>query len=243
MSSCTPPRWRGKGARGTLGRFARVRCAIVQHDPMSSRVKIDRVFPDKAIIGKAVRLLKRGELVAFPTDTLYGLGADPRLPAAVERLFNVKGRTADSAMPLIAAEIAQVETTAGFLTPLARKLAKRFWPGPLTLVIEALPELDPRLLAGGTTVAIRVPDHVVARALSAALGYPITATSANRTGASAPTTAVEVVRALGEDVALVLDAGPTIGGQPSTIVDVRSNEPLLFRDGVVPWDRVVQSLA
>ena len=210
---------------------------------MSRWVKIDRVFPDMAIIGKAVRLLKRGELVAFPTDTLYGLGADPRLPAAIERLFHVKDRTVDSAIPLIAAEISQVETVARFLTPLARKLAKRFWPGPLTLVIDALPELHPRLLAGGTTVAIRVPDHVVARALPAALGYPVTATSANRTGAGAPVTAGEVVRALEEDIALVLDAGPTLGGQPSTIVDVRSNEPVLFRDGVVPWDRVVQSLA
>ena len=196
-----------------------------------------------AIIGRAARLLESGELVAFPTDTLYGLAADPRRPAAVERLFRVKGRAADAAIPLIASEVSQVETTAGPLTPLARRLARRFWPGPLTLVIDALPELDPRLLAGGTTVAIRVPAHVVARALPAALGYPVTATSANRTGADAPATVVDVVRALGADVALVLDAGPIQGTQPSTIVDARGDEPVLLRDGVVPWDRVVQSLA
>ena len=216
---------------------------MVQRDPTSSRVKVDGAAPDMEIIGRAARLLEGGQLVAFPTDTLYGLAADPRRSGAIERLFRVKGRAADAAIPLIAAAVSQVEATAGTLTPLARRLARRFWPGPLTLVIDAAPELDPCLLAGGTTIAIRVPAHAVARALPAVLGYPVTATSANRAGADAPVTAAEVVHALGADVALVLDAGPTPGGQPSTIVDARGDEPLLLRDGMVPWDRVVQSLA
>lgn len=188
---------------------------------------------------RAARLLADGRLVAYPTDTLYGLAVDPRRADAVERLFRAKGRPAAMAVPLIAASMEQVARDAGRLTPLARALAQRFWPGPLTLVVAASAALSPRLLGGGATVAVRVPDHAVARALAAALGHPVTATSANRSGAPPATTAAAAAEAVGRDLACVLDAGPSDGTSPSTIVDARGTAPLLLRPGAVEWDHVL----
>ncbi len=206
------------------------------------RLPIDPLAPAPAAVEQAVRVLRGGGLVAYPTDTLYGLGADPRRAEAVERLFRAKGRAAEKAVPLIAGDLRQVERQVGVLTRLARRLARRFWPGPLTLVIEAAPTLDSRLLAQGDTVAVRVPDLPLARALPQALGGPLTATSANRAGATPPTTAAATVTALASAVALVLDGGPTTAAEPSTIVDARGASPVLLRPGVVAWDRVLESL-
>ena len=212
-------------------------------DPTPIRLPVDPLAPAAAAVEEAVRVLRGGGLVAYPTDTLYGLGADPRQPEAVERLFRAKGRAADKAVPLVAADLRQVERQVGVLTPLARRLAERFWPGPLTLVIEAAPMLDSRLLAQGETVAVRVPDLPLARALAQALDAPLTATSANRAGAPPPATAAATAAALASAVALVLDGGPTAAGEPSTIVDARGASPVLLRRGVVAWDRVLESPA
>ena len=198
--------------------------------------RIDRLRP-------AADALAAGHLVGYPTDTLYGLAADPRHPAAVERLFHVKRRPAGMAIPLVAADLAQVEAGVGSLTPVGRRLAQRFWPGPLALVVDASSALDHRLLGEGRTVAVRVPASAVARALARLFDYPITATSANRSGYAAATTAAEVVEIFGTTLDVVLDAGPTPGAAPSTIIDARGDAPRLLREGVVPWDRVLQSLA
>ena len=211
-------------------------------DPTPLRRHIDPVSPEPETIQQAVRVLLDGRLVAYPTDTLYGLAADPRQPRAVERLFQAKRRSPDMAIPVIGATVEQIETCAGPLSPVARQLAKRWWPGPLTLIIDASPTLDRRLLGGRDSVAVRVPDQAVARALARELRYPVTATSANRTGVPAPMTAAEAATAMGAVVALVLDAGASEGSAPSTIVDARGDTPILLRPGVVTWDRVVQSL-
>ena len=211
--------------------------------PTPIRISVDRLSPALDAVEEAVRALRGGQLVAYPTDTLYGLAADPRLASAVKRLFQAKRRPLEAAVPLIGADLEQVEAYAGPLTPLGRRLADQFWPGPLTLIIAAAPALDRRLLAGGESVAVRVPDHAVARALAERLDHPVTATSANRTGEPAPMNAAEAATALGSAIALVLDAGPTEGSVPSTIIDARGDEPVLIRAGVVTWDRVVQSLA
>ncbi len=205
------------------------------------RIPIDPLAPASAAVDEAVRVLRGGGLVAYPTDTLYGLGADPRRTDAVERLFRAKGRAAEKAVPLVAGDLRQVERRVGVMTRLARRLARRFWPGPLTLVIEAAPTLDSRLLAQGATVAVRVPDLPVARVLAQALDAPLTATSANRSGETPPTTAAATVTALASALALVLDGGPT-AAEPSTIVDARGAFPVLLRPGVVAWDRVLESL-
>ncbi len=186
--------------------------------------------------------LADGLLVAYPTDTVYGIAADTGRIKAIERVFRAKGRSSDLAIPLIAATIDQVASDVGRLTPLAKRLADRFWPGPLTLVLRAVVGLDPRLLGGRDSVAVRVPDHAVARGLAAALGRPITATSANRSGGSPGLSAQEVKEMLGPELHLVLDGGRARGDVPSTIVDVRGAKPVLIRSGVVPWKRVLQSL-
>lgn len=198
--------------------------------------------PDPAVIDAAVRILREGGIVAFPTDTLYGLAVDPRVDAAAARLFRVKRRMEGEALPLIAANLDQA-LAAGEFTAQALRLARAFWPGPLTLVVLARPGLSPRVLAGGTTLGIRVPAHPAARALAGGLGGPITATSANLSGRPPVATAAALDPALAAALDAVLDAGPAPGGPASTIVDVTREPPRLLRAGAVAWDRVLRSAA
>jgi L-threonylcarbamoyladenylate synthase len=184
--------------------------------------------------------LSREGVVAYPTDTLYGLGADPRSAAAVARLYRIKGRAVDQAIPLIASDRAQLEACGAVLSPLGARLAEALWPGPLTLVIDAWPGLDAALLAGGDGVAVRVPAHDVARALARGLGHPITSTSANRSGEPATPDPDAVAAAIGPDLDGLVDAGRAPGGPASTIVDARGRAPRLLRAGVVPWERVLE---
>jgi L-threonylcarbamoyladenylate synthase len=210
---------------------------------MPTRWLVSPGSPDEAVLHEVVARLRRGAVVAFPTDTLYGLGADPWNRAAIARIFALKGREAAQAIPLVAADRAQVEAAIGPLPPLGRALADAFWPGPLSLVVPAPPEVPRELLGGGSTVAVRVPAHAVARALAARLGRPLTATSANRSQAPPARDADEAERALGADLDGIVDAGPAPGGPPSTLVDVTGEAPRLVRAGAVPWERVVQFLA
>jgi L-threonylcarbamoyladenylate synthase len=198
---------------------------------------------DRNALRLAAGAIAGGRIVAFPTDTLYGLAVDPRDAAAVASLAAAKGRGAGQALPLIAADRAQIELTIGPLNILAARLADVFWPGPLSILLPAPAAMVPDVHAGSGTVAVRVPAHAVARGLAATVGFPITATSANRSGESPAATGDEVERALGAVVAVLLDAGPTPGGDPSTIVDVTGAEPRLVRDGAVSWARVLESLA
>lgn len=203
-------------------------------------LKVDPRDPDPAVIRQAGEMIRDGLVVAYPTDTLYGLAVDPRNGAAVRRLFDLKGRPETSPLTLIAADLSQVRA-AGALTSVAERLATRWWPGPLTLLIESHAIVARETLAGGTTVGIRVPNDRVATALARDAGFCITATSANRSGATAAATPAAVVAAL-PDVDAVLDAGPAPGGPPSTIADASQRVPTLVRAGVVPWDRVLRSL-
>ena len=185
-------------------------------------------------------MIRDGLIVAYPTDTLYGLAVDPRNAAAVQRLFALKGRPETSALTLIAADVAQARQAA-HLTPAAERLARAWWPGPLTIVLPAEPVLAPAALAGGRTVGVRVPDHAVAVALAQEASFAITATSANRSGASPPASA-DAVRAALPGVDAVLDAGAAPGGHPSTIVGAIDGDVTLIRPGAVPWERVLRSL-
>jgi len=209
---------------------------------MSILRRVSAVVPDADVLREAAAVLTAGGIVAYPTDTFYGLAVDPRDGIAVRRLFAAKGRASQAAVPLIAADADQVEAHVGELSAMARRLADAFWPGPLALVIPAGSRLAAELHAGRGTVAVRVPAHAVAVGLARAAGHPITATSANRSGDPPAREAAEVVTAMGDAVALVLDAGACAGGLPSTIVDVTAGEPRLVRAGAVPWDRVLRSL-
>lgn len=206
------------------------------------RVTISPTRPEPRVLAVAARVLSHGGLAIFPTDTLYGLAADPRNPAGVDRVFRLKGRMAAQALPLVAASLEQVERSLGGVSGRTRRLAERFWPGPLTLVVNAGPEVAMAVLGLEGTVAVRVPAHAVARGLGASLGFPVVSTSANRTGQPAPATAGDAIAALGGDVDVVLDAGPVAGGAPSTIVDARGDEVRLIRAGAIPFSLVLEAL-
>ncbi len=191
-------------------------------------------------IAEAVEVLRAGGIVAYPTDTLYGLAVDPRREDAVARLFRAKGRAPASAVALIAAALDQV-CAAGELGPEHLRLAAAFWPGPLTMVVPAHSAIARSALGGGSTVGIRVPAHPVARALAYAHGYCITATSANRSGEPPASSADEVASAMATEIDLLLDAGPSPGGLPSTLIEWCAGEFVLRRAGAIAWDRVLKS--
>ena|SRR5882672_212036 len=203
---------------------------------------IDPSHPNPALIARAADLLRQGLLVAYPTETFYGLAADPRNPEAVERIFEAKGRPDRMALPLIAADQAAVMMCARQLPPSVERLAAAFWPGPLTLVLAASAAVPPRLLGGGHTVGVRISSHPIAAALARAAGGPIVATSANRSGQPAPATAAEVEQALGADLALILDGGTTRGGAASTVLDMTTDPPRVIRSGAVPLQSIERIL-
>ena len=196
---------------------------------------------DEAARAEAARLLLSDAIVAYPTDTLYALGARATSDTAVAAVLRLKERLPERTLPLVAADVAQVEWLAGELSPQARRLADRWWPGPLTLVIDAREELATGVVAADGSVAVRVPAHEHVRDLVRRVGVPLTSTSANRTGTPAATTAGACL-ALGDALALVLDDGPAITRAPSTIVDVRGPAIRLVREGILPWDHVLHSM-
>jgi L-threonylcarbamoyladenylate synthase len=202
------------------------------------RIVVDPVRPDPAALAHAAATLREGGVVAIPTDTLYGLAADPWNSAAVTKVFAIKGRPDDRALPLVAANVDQVEQWLGEMNPMARRLAQKFWPGPLTLVMRAPGGLAPGVTAGGTTVGVRVPSHAVTRALCAAFERPITATSANISGQAATDDPEKIAETLASGLDLLLDSGTTPGGPASTIVDLTQGEVRLIREGAVSWKDV-----
>jgi L-threonylcarbamoyladenylate synthase len=202
------------------------------------RVFVDPESPQRDAIQEAAKWILSGGVVALPTDTLYGLAADPFSPVGVARVFAVKGRAAGRALPLIAADAAQVAAHLGQLPTVGQRLAEHFWPGPLTMLVAA-PRGLARDVTGGTgTVAVRVPADAVARAICAATGHPITATSANISGEPPTPDPDEVERTLGDRIDLLIDTGTTRGGAASTIVDVTGGDPVLVRAGAISWDDI-----
>ena len=195
-----------------------------------SAVEAER--PDAATLERAAAVLRDGGIVAFPTETFYGLGAAATDPAAVARIFVLKTRTPSKPLLVLVDSIAMVQTVARDVTPRARDLMARHWPGALTLVLRAHADLPSTLTAGTGTIGVRWSSHPVAEGLVHAFGQPVTAPSANVEGAPPPTTAADVLRAFDGLVELVLDGGPTAGGLASTLVDV-TGEPRILRQGAV----------
>jgi len=171
--------------------------------------------------------------VAFPTESFYGLGADALDASAVARVFLIKGRPETKPVLVLVDSIAMAERLALDIGERVRGLMARHWPGPLTIVVEASPVVPVSLTGGTGTVGIRLPAHAAARALVEAAGRPVTAPSANPTGAPPPTTAAEVLRYFGSAVDLVLDGGPTAGGPASTVADCTGWPPRIIRSGPV----------
>jgi L-threonylcarbamoyladenylate synthase len=202
------------------------------------RLRVDPGAPDPALIARAAEVIRAGGVAAIPTDTLYGLAASALSGAAVARVFDVKGRAADRALPLVAGDLAQVRRYFGALPPIGAQLAARFWPGPLTLLLPAPDGLPQDVTGGRETVGVRVPAHAVTTALCLACDVPLTATSANLTGEPPTDDADSVARTLGDRIDVLVDAGRTPGGAASTIVDVAGPEPRLVRAGAIAWEEV-----
>ena len=184
-------------------------------------------------IDEAARTIRSGGVVAFPTDTVYGVGVDPRNPMALRRLYTIKGRDAEKPIPLLLSDANVLPRVSSAASRLARRLATAFFPGPLTLVVPLSAAFPSELNAGRNTVGVRVPDHDAARALIDACGGFLAVTSANLSGQPPATTADEVADALGERIDLLLDGGRTVGLVPSTVLDTTCDPPRILRYGAV----------
>ena len=202
-----------------------------------------RILPDgDATRVEAAGLLRAGRIVAIPTDTVYGIAAWLDLPDAIERLFAAKRRPPEKAVAVLLADVDQAATL-GDLTPAARVLGERFWPGGLTLVLPVLPSaVLPRVLAAGApTIGVRVPDHDAPRTLARLLG-PLPTTSANLSGEPDSRDATEIAARLGDALAHVIDGGPIHGGPGSTVVDCTTVTPVILRDGAIHRALIVGAL-
>jgi L-threonylcarbamoyladenylate synthase len=205
-------------------------------------LSVDAVHCSAADLAPAVAWLQAGKVVVLPTDTFYGFAVDPRLSAAVAHVFDLKGRQATEALPLVAASRVQVESWCGSLGKLSTRLADVFWPGPLSLVLDAPPVIDAHVHGGRESVAVRVPANVITRTLCECAQRLLTATSANRSGEPAARRVADLGSLGEDDRVFVIDAGPASGGLPSTIVDARGSRPLLVREGAIAWSRVLESI-
>ncbi len=185
---------------------------------------------------QALELLQQGELVAFPTDTVYGLGVMAFDAQAIDRLYQAKGREAGKAIAILVGEAEALQRVTAGMNEMAMRLAQRFWPGPLTLVVEGHPSL-PTNLSPRPTVGVRMPDHPVALTLLRRAG-PLAVTSANLSGAPNANTAQEVLAQLGGRVALILDGGKTPGGLPSTVLDCTGPQPVILRLGPITLEQI-----
>jgi len=201
-------------------------------------IRLEKGRPGEAF-ARCAEVLKDGGVIAYPTDTFYGLGADPRNPRAVGKVFEIKGRRADQPILLLLSDRSEVTAWTSAVTPSAERLMDRFWPGPLTLVFTARPDVLPELTSGTGTIGLRVPGNDVTRALLRQAGNALTGTSANRSGSSNPRTLDEVMRELGDRVDLVLDGGVSAADRPSTVVDVTAEPPRIIRMGAVDVSAVL----
>jgi L-threonylcarbamoyladenylate synthase len=194
-------------------------------------------FPDAQAIAEGAELLRQGRLVVFPTETVYGLGANGLDGKAIERIFAAKGRPADNPVILHVADEGMARTMASDWSEAAHRLTRRFWPGPLTVVVPKSPDVPPQATGGLDTVALRAPDHPVARRLIEAAAVPNSAPSANRSGRPSPTRCRDALGDLGAAVSLYLDGGPTRIGVESTVVSL-AGRPTLLRTGGIPREAI-----
>jgi L-threonylcarbamoyladenylate synthase len=195
---------------------------------------------DQGMLARAQEVLQKGGLVAFPTDTVYGVGTLAFNAAAVRSIYIAKDRPDDKAIPVLIGDSTDLEKVTQEITEAASRLAARFWPGPLTLVVSKRPDL-PETVSATPTVGVRVPDHALARKLLSAAG-PMAVTSANLSGQPSPSTAQEVLAQLGGRIALIIDGGKTPGGIPSTVVDCSGQEIRILREGPILKDQIWAAL-
>ncbi|MFQ5777167.1 MAG: L-threonylcarbamoyladenylate synthase [Terriglobia bacterium] len=198
--------------------------------------------PESRYVEHAAQLIRRGEVVAIPTDTLYGLAADPYNLSAVARIYEIKGRPERRALPILVTSIDQAEELADVLPDSFYALAKRFWPGALTLVVDASSRLPLKVTGNTGRVALRQADSRIPAALIAAVGTPVTGTSANLSGFPACVDAAQVVKQMGERLPVILDGGKSSALLASTIVELRSDDWSILREGPIGEDQIREAL-
>jgi L-threonylcarbamoyladenylate synthase len=207
-------------------------------------LRIDPDEPEPELIDTVVRRLNGGDVVALPTDTFYGLAVDPVNLRAVDRIYEIKTRARHKPLSLLISEVAQAYGLAREIDGAFDRLAERFWPGPLTIVVKAGARLPLRVTANTGNVALRVPEAAIARAVVAGLGVPITATSANLRGMPECTSCQRVMEQLGEQIPLIVDGGPTARSVPTTIVDLSGGGSswMILREGAIPTHEIALAL-
>lgn len=210
---------------------------------MTKIIKIDPGKPDPEKIDEAVAILKNGGVIGFPTETFYGLGTDARNEAAIANIFAVKGRDFNNPILVVIGDPGHVDLFADDIPAQARALMRRFWPGPVTILFRASAAVSQKLTAGSGKIGIRLTSHPIARELSRKLGGPLTATSANLSGAPECSTAAEVLAQLEGKMDGIVDGGITPGGKGSTIVDATVSPVTVLREGVIPAALIQETLA
>jgi L-threonylcarbamoyladenylate synthase len=204
-------------------------------------IKIDPAHPEIAF-SRAREVIRSGGVIAYPTETFYGLGADPKNRVAVRRLFEIKGRPANQPILLLIRSADDVKEWASEITRSAGALMGKFWPGPLTLVFAAKPGVMREITAGTGTIGLRAPGNPLTLKLLEFLGSALTGTSANISGGRSPQTAEETASVIGDTVDLILEGGRTAGGRPSTVMDASQDPPRLIREGAVPFNDILASI-
>jgi len=204
-------------------------------------IEVDPDRPQSELVRQAADRVRRGGVIGYPTETAYGLGADALDRVARERVFAIKGRDRDKALPVIVSDLDQLVSLCDPIPQTVRVLANRFWPGPLTLVVPLRRELQDGF-GGGTSVAVRVSGLALARELARVSGCCLTATSANLSGEEPARSARQVLATFGAELDLILDGGEASELRPSTIVDLTGDAPRLQREGPVVFDEVLQAL-
>jgi L-threonylcarbamoyladenylate synthase len=209
---------------------------------MREILNIDSQRPDDSMIAEASSILRSGGVVAYPTETFYGLGADGQNEEAIKKIFLIKGRNFKNPISVIVGNVNDVRGLVDEVPEIALHLMERFWPGALTIIFKASPDISDHLTAGTGKIGIRLSSHPIATALARKLGHPITATSANFSGNNECTSADEVIQGIGDQVDAVIDGGQTPGGLGSTIIDVTTDPPAILREGVIPKYKISESL-
>jgi L-threonylcarbamoyladenylate synthase len=204
----------------------------------TQKISISKSAPDINILSAAAKLIKEGQLVAFPTETVYGLGADAFNANAVQTIFSVKERPATDPLIVHIDRVNAINTVAIKIPDLALELANRFWPGPLTLILEKHPNIPHTVTSGGASVAVRMPDHQIALMLIEISGCPIAAPSANRFSRPSPTRADHVWNDLNGKISMILDSGPADIGLESTVLDLTKSPPCILRPGGISMDQL-----
>ena len=209
---------------------------------MTQIIRTDPQQPSPQSLISAVEILRAGGVVVYPTETFYGLGVDALNQKAIKKVFTIKGRSFAQPLLILIPEQDYLPRYVTEVSEKARRLMEHFWPGPLTMVFSASPQLPSILTAGTKKIAIRISPHPIARALTSAFAGPLTSTSANISGEQSPATAKEVFSHLGGMIDLIIDGGKTPGQMPSTIVDVTFSPPQLVREGVIPFSEILTFL-